>query len=103
MVIKLKYQLQVHCCTILFDLDEKGTTLENALIAKGELKTFNKNQNTQNTSNDKNKYWAHNKNVKNDGVVDVKVIHKGGPIITLKGPNESNNPPHVLEKTTNSI
>lgn len=63
---------------------------------------YKKTQNAQNTSNDKNKYWAHNKNVTNDEVVDVKAIHTG-PIITLRGPNTSNNPPHAPNQTTNTL
>lgn len=74
---------------------EKGTTLEKTLITKVEIKNFNK---IQNTSNDKNKDSTHNKNFTNNGVVDAKEIHKVGPTITLKGPNVSNNSPHVPEK-----
>jgi len=57
---KLMHQLQIHCCTTFGDVVEKEIAIKKALIAKGAIKIFNKNQNNQNTSHDKNKFWSRN-------------------------------------------
>lgn len=92
---KLKYPLQVHCCATFVDLVEKGMTLENFLIAQGELTYGNKNTHNQQTPNDKSRFWSYNKNVTNDGVIDTKVVNKTGPTLTLKAPNVNKNTPYV--------
>lgn len=82
----LKYNLQFHYCTSFTNLVEKGFQLEKALITQGKLKYPSKNTN-MNTTNDKNKYWAKNKHVTNDGVVNAKTVNKIGPTITLRDLN----------------
>lgn len=76
----------------------KGSILEKALISKGEIKTYNKTQNSQGISNNKKKYWVRNKNVTNNEVGNTKAIHTS-LTLTLKGPNMPNNPPQQIENS----
>lgn len=87
--INLKYALKAHCCSTFIDLVEKGVIIEKTLIAKGEIKTYTKTQNSKGTSN--------------DGIIDVKAINKIGPTLTLKAPNMNNNTPYFSNQAANMI
>lgn len=95
--------MEAHCYSTFTNLVEKWVILEKTLIAKGEVKIYTKAQNSQGTSNDKNKLWSYNKNVTNDGIVDVKSIYRMGPTLTLKTPNTSDNTTYVPNQVANAI
>jgi len=69
----MAFHLQVHYASTFDEIIEKGVTIEKALIAKGLVKIYNKNNNDK-TSNDKPKFWAKNKNTVGDGATNSKYI-----------------------------
>lgn len=92
------YQLQIHCHNTFEEVFEKFVSIERELVAKGLIKIFKENRNN---ANDGKKFWSRNKNLTNDGVVDVKVVNKIHPTIHLKSPSTSNNQPTSQNQYTN--
>lgn len=99
----LRNGLWVHCRTTFADLVEHGVQVEQALIVEGKLKYGPKNTNPNFPLADKNKFWAKNKYVTNDGLVDAKVVNTMSPIITLKGTQPQNTQPMTQTYAASAI
>ena len=85
----MSYRVQLQCLPTFKKLIENSVKIEEAMVFKGELKLYTKdnrtflNNNNSNNNNDQSKYWNKNKNILNDGVVDNKNIKITQPILNL--------------------
>lgn len=68
----LSFQLGLQYISIFDELILKGLNNEQKLIAKGSMQYYNQ----LSSSSNKPHFWAKNKNVTNDDVVDAKVVIK---------------------------
>lgn len=79
----MSYRVQLQCPPNFKQLIENGIKMEGAMVWKGEIKFYsrdnaifsNSNNNNNSTSNnEKSKYWNKNKNIMNAKVVDNQNI-----------------------------
>lgn len=86
LIPNIKYPRQMQCLISFKQINEKALKCEKGLVEQGIIKygTF-----TNNTNNDKSKFWSRNKNVTNDGVVDARTVNRSQLIESLQGPIQS--------------
>lgn len=82
----------MQCLDSSHQVVEKGLKCKEGLIAHSILKTSREGNMINNTSNEKTKFWSKNKNVTNDGVVDVGVVNRAQPKVCLQSPNNTASP-----------
>lgn len=70
---------------------ENAITIENALVRRGIIKLDKDNPNSSNHHNEKSKFWTHNKNVVNDGVVDAHHVSPKPVVLSVPHNNNYNN------------
>ena len=103
----MSYRVHLQCPPNFKKLIENGVKIEEAMVKKGELKLYMKdngnssNHNNSNNNNDRSKYWNKNKNVVNDGVVDNKNIKTTQPILNLGNMSTTPQASQVSQETQN--
>lgn len=86
----LSFQLKMQCSTSYEELIPRALNIERALTEQGNTQAYKDNF-PSTSSNDKPHVWAMNKNITNDGFVDVKVV--------LSAPRQTNTQPMNTQQT----
>lgn len=78
-------ELLLKCLDTFDEVIDMGFRIEQTLIDNGTIKINDDKDYKGSSSNHKTPFWAKNKNVVNDGVVDAKNTKTSSPIYNLKG------------------
>lgn len=90
----MEFYLDIKCSKNFKDAIDQWLKIEKSLIKKGLVKIHNDNKEGPRPAynSDKAKFWAKNKNIVNDGVVDAQNVKIAQPIVKIaKVANNRNN------------
>lgn len=93
---EMSYRLNLHCPPSFQKM------IENALVQRGIIKLDRDNPSSSNHHNDKSRFWTHNKNMVNDGVVDAHHVLAKPVVLSIPHNNNYNNVNSVTNQGNNS-